>query len=157
MLRPFLAILQLWIGEDGASRAKHVAAVAGILAVIALSGALTTNFALAATVFLALQPVTAPAWAAAFAAAAALLLAPILIAVVYWLSKRARRHAARAIAEGNAAKAESAMLMGAIASAFVSGVVSGMDRRPTADSEDEQAAVRSPQSEIRRNRDHDHH
>jgi O-antigen/teichoic acid export membrane protein len=110
-----------------------VAAFAGILAVIALSGVLTTNLALAAAVFFALQSVMAPTWAAASAAAAALLLAPILIAVVYWLSKRARRNAARAAAESNAAKAESAMLMGAIASAFVSGVVSGMDRRPTAD------------------------
>jgi hypothetical protein len=129
MLRPILAILQLWIGGNGVSRAKNLAALAGILPVIALSGALTANLALAAAVFFALQPVMAPAWAAALAATAALLVASILVAVVYWLSERAWRRADRAAAASNAAKAESAMLIGTLASAFMSGVVSGMDRR----------------------------
>jgi hypothetical protein len=90
---------------------------------------LTANLALAAAVFFALQPVMAPVWAAALASTATLLLAAILVAAVYCLAGRARRRAARAAESSDAAKAESAMLMGTLASAFVSGVVSGMDRR----------------------------
>jgi hypothetical protein len=128
MPRPLLAMLQLWIG-NGVSEAKRMAALAGVLAVIALSGALTANLALAAAVFFALQPVMAPVWAAALASTATLLLAAILVAAVSCLAGRARRRAARAAESSDAAKAESAMLMGTLASAFVSGVVSGMDRR----------------------------
>jgi hypothetical protein len=128
MLRPILTILQLWIGGKGASEAKHGAALAGVLGVVALSGALTTNVALAAAVFLALQPVMAPAWAAALAAAATFLFATILIAGICWVSGRARRRANREAAASNAAKAESAVLIGTLASAFWSGMVAGMDR-----------------------------
>lgn len=131
MLRPILTILQLWIGGKGASEAKRLAAVAGVVGVVAVSGALTANVALAAAVFLALQPVMEPAWAAALAAAATLLIATALIAGICWLSGRARRRATRKAAANNAAQAETAMLIGTLASAFLSGIVSGMDRRPS--------------------------
>jgi hypothetical protein len=130
MLRPILAILQLGIGRNGVSEAKRLAALAGVLGVILLSGALTANLALAAAIFLALQPIMAPAWAAALAAAAALLLASILVAAIRWLSGRARRRVNREAVASNATKAESAMLIGTLVSAFASGVISGMDRRP---------------------------
>ena len=128
MLRPILRVLQLWIGE-GAFEARHLAALAGVLGVVAVSGALTANVALAAAVFLALQPVMEPAWAAALAAAATLLIATALIAGICWLSGRARRRATREAAANNAAQAETAVLIGTLASAFLSGIVSGMDRR----------------------------
>lgn len=131
MLRPILTVLQLWIGGKGASEAKRLAALAGILGVVVLSGALTTNLALAAAVFLALQPVMEPAWAAALAGAAALLFGTILVAAICWHSGRARRRAIREATANNAAQAENAVLIGTLASAFLSGVVSGMDRRPS--------------------------
>jgi hypothetical protein len=129
MLRPVLAILQLWIGGNRASEVKRQAALAGVLGVIFLSGALTANLALAASVFLALQPIMAPAWAAVLAAAAALLLASVLIAAIYWLSGLARRRANREAAANASAKAENAVLIGTLASAFLTGMVSGLERR----------------------------
>ena len=130
MLRPILAIFKLGIGSNTLPEAKRLAALAGVLGVIVLSGALTTNLALAAAVFLALQPVMAPAWAATLAAAGAFLLALILVAAILWLWGRTRRRANREASASSAARAESAMLVGTLVSAFVSGVISGMDRSP---------------------------
>jgi len=131
MLRPILTIFQFWIGGKGASEAKRLAVVAAVLGGVALSGALTANAALAAAVFLALQPVMEPAWAPAFAAAATLLLATILIVGICWLAGGARRRGIRDATANNAAQAETAVLIGTLASAFLSGIVSGMDRRPS--------------------------
>lgn len=130
MLRPILAIFKLGIGSNSLPKAKRLAVLAGVLGVIVLSGALTTNLALAAAVFLALQTVMAPAWAAALAAVGALLLALMMVAAILWLSGRTRRRASQEAAANNAAKAESAILVGTLVSAFVSGVISGMDRSP---------------------------
>jgi len=129
MLRPVLAILQLWIGGNRAFEVKRQAAFAGVLGVIVLSGALTANLALAAAVFLALQPVMAPAWAAALAGAAALLLDSVLVAAIHWMSGLARRRANREAAANASAKAENAVLIGTLASAFLTGMVSGLERR----------------------------
>jgi hypothetical protein len=136
MLRPILTILQLWIGGKGASEAKRLAVLAGVLGVVALSGALTANVALAAAIFLALQPVMEPAWAAALAAAAAFLFATILIAGICWHSGRARRRAIREATASNATQAENAVWIGTLVSAFISGIVSGMDQRPSRSHDD---------------------
>jgi len=54
-----------------------------------------------------------------------MLLASIVVCVIYWLPTRARRRPDAAASDA----AESAVLMRTLASAFMSGVVSGMDRR----------------------------
>ena len=56
-----------------------------------------------------------------------MLLASIVVCVTYWLPTRTRRRPDAAASD--AATAESAVLMRTLASAFMSSVVSGMDRR----------------------------
>jgi hypothetical protein len=129
MMRAILKVLHLWLGGNGASEAKRLAALAGAAGVLVLSSVLTANLSLAVAVFLALQSEVAPAWAAVLAAAATLLLASLLVATIYWLSGRAQRRANRAAAANVSAKAEDAMLYGTLAAAFFSGLASGMDRR----------------------------
>ena len=129
MLRHLLASFRLSIGDACVAEAKRLAVLAGALLVVVISGALTINLALAAAVYLAFEPLVAPAWAALFAAGAALALASIVAAAIYWQSGRARRRARRAAAARMSAETQTAALLGSLAAAFVTGVASGMDRR----------------------------
>lgn len=130
MLRGILAVLQLLLAARQTAEAKRDlawGAAAGVMGFIGVSVAVL--FASAA-VFLALSPLIAPAWAALAAAATALALGALPLAVLAWRRARARRRAART--PQTDAQAETAILFGTLASAFLSGVATGAGQRAAA-------------------------
>jgi hypothetical protein len=129
MLRGILSVLQLLATRQTAEVKHDLAWVAAA----GLAGFLGAGVALlfgATAVFLALQPVIAAAWAALAAAGTALVLGALPFLVFVWRRGRARRRAAEAPVRDT--KAENAIRIGTLASAFLSGVATGAGQRAAA-------------------------
>jgi hypothetical protein len=129
MLRPILALIELWIVRH-AIHAKRAAALAGAAVIAAIASALTANLALAAAVYLAFEPAVGPARAALIASGAAMLLGAMLVGAILWVSARAQRGGRKPPAPASPAEASDPILLaGTLASAFLAGVISGMERQ----------------------------
>ena len=130
MLRGILSVLQLVVAADRTAEAKRDFAWAAAAGVAAFLGAAMALLFASLAVFLALQPLMAPAWAALAAAGAALVVGAIPFVVFACRRSRARRRAARVPVTDP--KTESAVLIGTLASAFLSGVATGTGQRVAA-------------------------
>jgi len=132
MLRGILSVLQLYVAAQQAAAAKRDLAWAAAAAVLGLAGIMVAMLFASVTVFLAVQPLVAPAWAALAAAGTAVVLGALPLIVLLVRRGRARRRAAAAAAAIPHIKADNAMLMGTLASAFLSGIANGLGQRAAA-------------------------
>lgn len=123
MLRPIVAIFQAFAASRAAGSAR-VTILAGIGVIVLLAGISAMHLAFAAAVFFALAPALGAAGAAALAAVAVAAIAALWIALLYWIA----RHEARGRAALDAETAEGALLWGTVASAFLTGLVAGLER-----------------------------
>lgn len=132
MLRGILSVLQLYVAAQQAAEAKRDLAWAAAAGVLGFAGVMVAMLFASVAVFLALQPVVAPAWAALAAAGTAVVLGALPLLVLVVRRQRARRRAAMAAAAIPHTKAENAMLIGTLASAFLSGIASGAGQKAAA-------------------------
>ena len=131
MLRGILSVLQLYLAAQQAAEVKRDLAWAAAAGVLGFAGVMVAMLFASVAVFLGLQPSVAPAWAALAAAATAVALGALPMLVLLVRRTRARRRAAIAAAAAAVphSKAENAMLIGTLASAFLSGVATGSGQR----------------------------
>ncbi len=134
MLRGILSVLQLYVAAQQAGSVKRDLAWAAAAGVLGFAGVMVAMLFASIAVFLALQPVIAPAWAALAAAGTAVVLGALPLAVLIVRRARARRRAAALAATAAIphSKAENAVLFGTLASAFLSGIATGAGQRTAA-------------------------
>ena len=134
MLRGILSVLQLYVAAQHAAEAKRDLAWAAAAGVLGFVGVMVAMLFASVAVFLGLQPLIAPAWAALAAAGTAVVLGALPLLVLLVRRTRARRRAAilAATAAAPHSKAENAMLIGTLASAFLSGIATGAGQRAAA-------------------------
>ena len=127
MLRLLLILVSTLAGSC-AHDPKRQLALAGAGAIVALAGAVAANIALAAAAFLLLAPRLGPAGAAALSAVIVAVVSAAGIGLLYWAAQRVPgRSAAPARLAG---RADEAAVIGTVVSAFLAGLVAGLDRKP---------------------------
>jgi hypothetical protein len=129
MLRPVLTIFHALAASRGCNSTR-IAVLAGAGVIVLVAGVSAMLIALAAAAFFAIEPALGAVWAAALAAVAVSAISALGIGLLAWIARREGRgsHAATL----DAGKADGALLLGTVASAFLTGLVAGLDRHEAA-------------------------